>query len=277
MLHSLATCGLNWTLQCTPYDQFFLFGDSITQDSDNQERGFGSAAALQHTYIRRLDVVNRGFSGYNTRDALKVLPRIIPSPQHALIRVLVVFFGANDASLPQQENNQHIPLSEYKENLEKIVTHPLVAAHNARIILVAPPPIDEYPLWESDKEKGRTSQSRFAAVTKTYADGACEVAAKLRLPVVNLWMSFMSKAGFDPDTWQTGQPLPGSMSLPQNDVLKELLYDGLHFNPAAYKILFNEIMDVVAKNWPHQLPQNLPMVFPAWSDRPAWDAFEASS
>ena len=42
------------------YDQFFLFGDSITQDSYAQDRGFGFSAALQSAYIRRLDVVNRG-------------------------------------------------------------------------------------------------------------------------------------------------------------------------------------------------------------------------
>jgi hypothetical protein len=29
------------------YDQFFLFGDSITQDSYDQARGFGFSAALQ--------------------------------------------------------------------------------------------------------------------------------------------------------------------------------------------------------------------------------------
>jgi hypothetical protein len=29
------------------YDQFFLFGDSITQDSYDQGRGFGFSAALQ--------------------------------------------------------------------------------------------------------------------------------------------------------------------------------------------------------------------------------------
>lgn len=64
--------------QAAPYEQFFLFGDSITQESFKQERGFGFSAELQGgpsrlaldqrmsltlavDYIRRLDVVNRGF------------------------------------------------------------------------------------------------------------------------------------------------------------------------------------------------------------------------
>jgi len=86
------------------YEQFFLFGDSITQDSFSQQRGFGFSAALQADYIRRLDVVNRGFSGYNTRQALSVLPKIVPSPDHAKIRFMTVFFGANDASLATAPN-----------------------------------------------------------------------------------------------------------------------------------------------------------------------------
>lgn len=62
-----------------PYDQFILFGDSITQMSYNQDIGFGLGAQLQegrlinfvqlarHTdhlivYARKLDVINRGFS-----------------------------------------------------------------------------------------------------------------------------------------------------------------------------------------------------------------------
>jgi hypothetical protein len=34
-------------LQPALYEQFLLFGDSITQDSFSQERGFGFSAALQ--------------------------------------------------------------------------------------------------------------------------------------------------------------------------------------------------------------------------------------
>jgi hypothetical protein len=62
-----------------PYDQFILFGDSITQMSYKQEIGFGFGAQLQEgrltvlaqffqhadpssVYARKLDVINRGFS-----------------------------------------------------------------------------------------------------------------------------------------------------------------------------------------------------------------------
>lgn len=44
-------------------DQFLLLGDSITQQSFGQDRGFAFGAALSDAYVRRLDVVNRGLSG----------------------------------------------------------------------------------------------------------------------------------------------------------------------------------------------------------------------
>jgi hypothetical protein len=171
-----------------------------------------------------------------------VLPAIVPSPEQAKIRFLVgsipcsstvtdlkyqvVFFGANDAALQGAPNKQHVPLGEYKANIERIITHPQFAAHQPRIILVAPPPINEHLWWPRDQSSGYTSVTRVAGATKDYADGACEVGAKLNIPVVNLWQAFMEKASFKIDTWKLGDPLPGSLGVPQNDALTELMYDG---------------------------------------------------
>ncbi|KAF1357667.1 lipase [Lizonia empirigonia] len=258
------------------YEQFLLFGDSITQDSFNQQRGFGFSAALQADYIRRLDVVNRGFSGYNTRQALNVLPSIIPSPEQAKIRFLTIFFGANDASLPGAPNKQHIPLDEYTANLEKIVTHPQIVAHNPRIILIAPPPINEHLWWPRDQESGHTSVSRTAATTKEYADAVVELGAKLNLPVVNLWKGFMAKTGFQINGWKFGDLLPGSLDSAQNDALVELMYDGLHFHPAGYRILYQEVTKLIAELWPDQVPERVPTVLPVWNDEAAWKTWETS-
>lgn len=79
---------------------FVCFGDSITQ------RGFapGWTGMLADAYQRKADVVNRGYSGYNTRWALQLLPRVFPEPlpggePPALV---TLFFGANDAALPDR-------------------------------------------------------------------------------------------------------------------------------------------------------------------------------
>lgn len=138
----------------------------------------------------------------------------------------MIFYGANDAAIPEAQNNQHVPLEEYRQNLEKIITHPLVAAHNARIILVAPPPINEHLQWISDKEKGHSTVSRLAATTKSYAEGACEVGERLGVPVVNLWKAFMARTDFNAQTWKVGDPIPGARDVSQNDKLVELMYDG---------------------------------------------------
>lgn len=99
-------------------------------------------------------------------------------------------------------------------------------AHKPRIILIAPPPINEHLQWLSDKSKGLEKVSRLAATTKSYADSAAEVGEKLGVPVVNLWKAFMAKAGFRADEWKTGEPLHGSLDIPQSEALKEFMYDG---------------------------------------------------
>lgn len=183
---------------------------------------------------------------------------------------MTVFFGANDASLADAPNKQHIPLDEYKSNLEKIIKHPLIVAHNPRIILIAPPPINEHLWWPRDQSNGYTSISRLASTTKQYADAVIQLGSELNVPVVNLWKAFMDKTKFDMAAWKIGEALPGAASIPQNDVLVELMYDGLHFNPAGYDILFQEVMKLIAARWPEQMPDKLPMVFPAWNDQEAW-------
>lgn len=68
-------------------------------------------------------MVLRGLSGYNTRWALKVLTRAMEGAAAAGAdpAALTVFFGANDASLPEQKQaHQHVPLDEYQSNLRAI-------------------------------------------------------------------------------------------------------------------------------------------------------------
>lgn len=77
--------------------------------------------------VCKVDVVLRGYSGYNTRWALKVLDRVFPPEMAAgegdAPLAVTVFFGANDACLPDRCSAfQHVPLHEYKQNLHCLVT-----------------------------------------------------------------------------------------------------------------------------------------------------------
>ena len=123
-----------------------LFGDSITEQSFGLNGRVGWGSLLAAEYARRADVFNRGFSGYNTRMALDLIPSIFPSPSPSPpnysskrdssdggsskeaeniasdggILFCTVYFGANDAALPGER--QHVSLEEYGQNLGTIIT-----------------------------------------------------------------------------------------------------------------------------------------------------------
>lgn len=197
-----------------------------------------------------------------------------------LKRQQTIFFGANDACVPS--NVQYVPLEQYKENLRSIIQHPFTRAQNPYIIIITPPPINEYQLEGFDNEKNTPYPSRTAAFSKMYSEAAREVGASLKVPVADIWTAFMAKAG-----WQEGQPLVGSRDLPNNEEFCSLFTDGtrgmlnpvnalhanpvfigLHLAPAGYQIVYDEVLEVIRTNWPEQDPEKLPMVFPAWVEAP---------
>lgn len=246
----------------SPYDQFLLFGDSLLQQSCSQTRGFAFTPALQDAFIRRLDIINRGFNGYNTLQALRVLPEFLPRPEQATIRFMMVFFGANDACLPGSD--QHVPLEDYKENLRKILQHPSIQAQGPRLILVTPPPVNEYALEETDAAVGRP-YGRTAEHTKLYADACREVGHNLGIFVLDLWSWIITAGGYKAGS---DDKLPGSKQMARNTYLDRILSDGLHFNPLGYQVLYEATMASINSRWPDQMPENLPLVHPPWRIAP---------
>lgn len=264
-------------------DQFILFGDSITQQSFTPEDGRGYfGPALTDYYVRRLDIINRGFSGYNTSQALTILPQFMPPPEQARVRFMMIFFGANDARLPNTPGgpDQHVPLEEYKANLKNIATHACIKAHkDVGIILVTPPPVDERKLVEADQAKypgmGLVLR-RTAKITARYAQAVRELGDELDVSVLDIWSTMARCAatvarctGATP-AMPGNECLPGSHDAPANPVLQGLLHDGLHFSQSAYKLLFKELISLIQHKWPDQMPERLSFVLPAWDDEEAW-------
>ncbi|KAI9808390.1 MAG: hypothetical protein M1827_007487 [Pycnora praestabilis] len=202
-------------------------------------------------------------SGYNTSNAIVVLPQIIPLPSAGKIRFMTLWFGANDACLPSAETGQHVPLPKYRDNLIAILTHPTIRAHSPNLILITPPPVDEYGLEESDRLRGIKHVMRTAEHTKLYADATREVGEELGPAVLDLWTVIMRLAG-----WKQGDALVGSKHVPRSPVLRSLLRDGVHFNGDAYKILYTKMMETIEKEWPDQLPEKLPYLLPRWTVAP---------
>ncbi|KAJ2120318.1 isoamyl acetate-hydrolyzing esterase [Coemansia sp. RSA 720] len=65
------------TYEYPGYDVLLAFGDSITQIGDDPDNG-GYLAHLTRHYERQMDVLNRGFAGYNTTGARAVVHRVFP-------------------------------------------------------------------------------------------------------------------------------------------------------------------------------------------------------
>ena len=54
------------------------------------------AGQLSDYWTRKVDVINRGYSGYNTNIALKIMKDVTCSLRP---NVITIFFGANDAAV----------------------------------------------------------------------------------------------------------------------------------------------------------------------------------
>jgi len=162
--------------------------------------------------------------------------------------------------------------------------HPNVVAHQPRLLLITPPPINEYQSDAIDQVKGYAEPQRTAENTKKYAEACRQVGRELGVAVLDLWSIMMAKTG-----WREGKDLPGSKKAEKSEILEKMLIDGtapvwhlirsdcllkrpgLHFLPLAYKILYESLMDLICRRWPDQDPTpltGLPFVLPVWTAAP---------
>ncbi|XP_067878515.1 isoamyl acetate-hydrolyzing esterase 1 homolog isoform X2 [Heterodontus francisci] len=148
----------------------------------------GWGGAIANRLVRRCDLLNRGLSGYNTKWALNVLPKIITQPTNqATIAAVAVFFGANDSTLKDVNPVQHIPLTEYTENLKRIIQYlKSIGVCEEKVIMITPPPLDE-SAWEKACITKGGKLDRCNSVTKQYAEACVKVATEYGTDVLDLW------------------------------------------------------------------------------------------
>ena len=148
--------------------QILFLGDSITQYAFNIEmKGF--CAQLANDYTRRVDIINRGFSGYNSKQILGHIQEILRSFHSAHLGFL--FLGANDAA----GDSQGVQLAEFSQNMGRIVEE--LQKQVKRVILVTPPPVGEY-------------EHRRNSVTKQYRDAVLLLARERGLAAIDLYSVF---------------------------------------------------------------------------------------
>lgn len=87
------------------------FGASIVSQGFNPNTN-GWLCNLSEWWVRRADVVNRGFSGYNSRWGLMIVEEAVLVEHPDFV---IIFFGANDAAV--DGDAQHVPIAQYIANL----------------------------------------------------------------------------------------------------------------------------------------------------------------
>lgn len=185
------------------YAKVILFGDSITQGSFSvSDRGWG--AQLGEHFQRRADVLNRGLSGYNTEWAKHLLPQIVTPEMQP--DVVVLFFGANDSALEELNPHQHVPVENYKANLDFMCAYlHSIGLPNSSMVLVSPLPIDD-DKWSEFNKEGCGSDRRNS-VTRLYAEAVEELGRKRGIPTLGLYAELNKRAD-----------------------VKQFFSDGLHLN-----------------------------------------------
>ncbi|KAG0197275.1 hypothetical protein BGX28_009234 [Mortierella sp. GBA30] len=263
-------------VQHIAFDSFLLLGDSITQHSFNvKEQGFG--AQLAHLYQRRLDIINRGFSGYTTEQAIHLLPQFLPRSQHqsqngshqkeesqspstSNIQFLTIFYGANDACLAPSP--QHVDLARYEENIRTLIDmvhSPDSSTYSpeTKVIVICPPPINE-DRWALRRKDQGMKMDRDKDVTRRYAEACLRIGKEYRsrnrqqqaqqcqVDVIDTWGIMMEQV-------RTGK-----------HTLDGYLKDGLHLASEGNNVIFEEIMKVIKSRYPEWDPSTMPMHAPWW-------------
>jgi lysophospholipase L1-like esterase len=239
------------TLAAIPFhyrSTILLFGDSLTQNAYGMDGQVGWASLLSSTYQRRADVLNRGFSGYNTNHALSVMTRnfgFLASP----VLFVTIFFGANDAALPGQP--QHVPQHEYYDNLVAMVRRirmTLQPTTKFPILLLTPPPVDE-EAWCKSRDLDQSDRTNEMA--RAYGDQIKKVAANVDANCAVV------------DTWEL---LEG-----ETEWRGKYLSDGLHLNGAGNQKVFEGIMETIQSHYLKLAPMEdgkigVPMEEKLWTE-----------
>ncbi|KAL4572381.1 hypothetical protein LXL04_019155 [Taraxacum kok-saghyz] len=201
--------------------QFVLFGSSIVQLGFYQD-GWGSD--LAHHYSRKADIFMRGYSGWNSRQALRVVEQVFPKDDPVKPSLVIVYFGGNDSVLPDPNGeSSHVPLPEYVENMKKIATHLQSLSEDIRLIFLTAPPVNEEQMKE---DLGIVNRKN--ALCKIYSHACLTLCDEMNIKAIDLFTLIQKR-----DDWLTTS-----------------FTDGIHFTPVASAVVANEIrQEIFQADW----------------------------
>lgn len=202
-------------------------------------------------YIRKVDVLNRGFSGYNTDHGRVILPKIlqIENTDNSRVKFMTIFLGTNDAL----NTVQHVPIERYRDNLVSMVKE--VLRHDIKVILIGPGLHDPNLCRIERAKKGEPLEKNLTscANNKVYSETMRSVAVKFNVPFIDLWTSFQEWGG-----WSEMQLINETAHL------GDLLVDGVHYSPKAYEILYEKVIETICIHYPELTPENLTTKLSLW-------------
>nr|CCA22553.1 isoamyl acetatehydrolyzing esterase 1 putative [Albugo laibachii Nc14] len=235
-----------------------LCGDSLTQLAADPRSG-GFMCFFINDYVRSVDVLNRGFSGYTTKQykelVIPVLKEDFASRKPCL---LTLWLGANDAALIDgPAKAQHVPLPEYRENLGILLKSLLEINEKARILLITPPAVIDDMRAHLLPVPGKLDRSNAEA--GRYAVVCKQVGEEFKKTNKNIVIM---------DVYE-------SINAMKEEERRTLYADGLHFSSLGNFYIYKEISKVIQNNFPELHPDNVPPQVPAWdSSNPLEEVIE---
>jgi lysophospholipase L1-like esterase len=172
----------------------------------------------------KVTVINKGFSGRNTKNAVSLLDKeVLPlRPQH-----VVVYFGMNDA----MNSGNLLSLADYEANMKAIVQK--LADNGAQTVaLVTINPVIE--AYVQARHPKHPKKGRLQAYLATYDQAVRKIAKEQRLPLIDLREIIEANGG----------PVISEKSLircEKNGGGK----DGVHLTAAAYALLGQRVFEAI--------------------------------
>jgi lysophospholipase L1-like esterase len=223
-----------------------LIGDSLTQFGSNTT---GWAAKLTEIYNRKLDILNRGLSGYTTKWYPKEIYEHLPPAN-----LVTVWLGANDACI---DTVQQVQINDFEQNLRRILAS--VSKQCKNIILLTPPPLDELK-WPDRKNSN----------TFEYRNRVIALAQEFKIPVIDTWTVLGILGGSTLDLTST-PTTADPFQQPSQLLLDYHFHDGLHLSDQGNLLIYEALLNEIKSQFPLLNPDTLKPTFPWWRDRALLD------
>ncbi|ORY44043.1 SGNH hydrolase [Rhizoclosmatium globosum] len=226
-----ATHAANVQKPALRYPKAVIFGDSLTEDAS-------WPTLLSKYYLRKMDVFNRAFSGYNSNLLKQTIQPTLESLQPISDINLIILFTGNEDRAPFS-SPQHVQFPKFYKNLVEIITLLHNAAQNARIIVITPTPI------AGDWAIQNTHNVTFD-LASTYRDTCVQAFRQVgatftteHLQLVNLWTEMVPDRGYRNDGFNA--------SLALSEFFQE---DKVHFSERGNRLVFDAVVGKIGQVWP---------------------------